>query len=114
MFRNFRMKREVKRYASELLPWLEKNYGTSEHYTISQIRSGIRARGLHKKFIALAYAALLPKEEYDLIKDEMPVPLDYDEARVLFITYQPVTLYSRHGRPDNYSRGYVLRPPWSR
>ena len=112
MFRRFRMKREVKRYAEELLPWLQRNFGASEYYTIPQIRAGIRELRLYKSFIALAYAALLPKGEYELIKDEMPVPLDYEEARVLFITYQPVKLDSRHGKPDNYSRGYVLRPPW--
>jgi hypothetical protein len=107
MFRNFRMKREVRRYASDLLPWLQKNYGTSEYYSIPQIRAGIRALGLYKSFIALAYAALLPKEEYELVKDEMPVPLDYEEARVLFINYQPVKLESRHGSSDhNYAKGH--------
>jgi hypothetical protein len=102
MFGNFRMKREIKRYAKELLPWLAQNFGESDYYTIPQVRAGIRALGLYKKFIALAYAATLPKAEYELIKDELPASLEYEEARLLFIENQPVRLYSREtGTPQN-------------
>ena len=99
MFQRFRMKREIKRYAQELRPWLERSYGASDTYTIPQIRAGIRALRLYKRFIALAYAPLLSKEEYELIKEELPVPLDYEEARSLFIIYQPIRLESRAGTP---------------
>ena len=106
MFERLWIKHVVKRYATALPEWLAQNYGSSDYYTIPQIRAAVRALKLNPKFITLAYGMYLPEEEFNTVKDEMPGKLDYSEARLIFLDAMPVKLESRDGTPGPVRTGY--------
>ena len=71
-------------YARRLPARLKEGWGGSEHYTPAQIRASVEKLRLDARFIALCYAAFLPKEDFERLKPEMRVVLDYEDARAIF------------------------------
>ena len=91
------MRRAAKQYARRLRPYLVSNWGgasDTESYSVPQIIRGIVETGLDPDFMVFAFAALLPKDQFDA-----RVKLPYDEARAMFINCEPVQLESRDGTP---------------
>jgi len=86
----------VKSYAGKLRPRLEHDYGRSETYSDRQIRHAVAVTKLNPKFIVLGYGAFLPKARFDELKPTMPIKLEYEEARILFLDSEPITLESRN------------------
>ena len=96
MFAKWLMKRAAKRYALTLRPWLARQYGGAEYYTVPQIQKGIGALKLNPKFTAIAYAAFLTEPDYNRLKSDLPRVMEFREARALFMDYEPIKLQSRH------------------
>jgi hypothetical protein len=79
--------RAAKRYASQLPPVLAQNWGASKTYTAGQLEAGVKMARLNRRFIALAYAAYLPEENYNQAKAGLPLMLSYGGARSTFQQY---------------------------
>ena len=94
MFNGLRAKFAVKKNARKLPAQLARDYGKSETYIEGQIGRAVAAVGLNPKFIVLAYAAFLPKTLFDELRPNMPIKLEYEEARILFIDAMPIILES--------------------
>jgi hypothetical protein len=90
--RTLRVNRAAKQYALKLPKQLKDGWGGSEHYTPGQIMTSAKKLGLNTNYIAIAYAAFLPKDNFNELRSEMPVPISYDEARTAFIRYCPINL----------------------
>jgi hypothetical protein len=100
LFTALRLSRAARRYGQELPPCLARSYGSSEYYTPPQIREAARALGLDPRFIAIGYAAFLPKEQFDAVEAEMPISLSYAEARAAFERHAPWPYRSASGQPN--------------
>ncbi len=105
LFSTLRRNRAAKRYARQLPPWLQRNYGASERYTLPQIANGIAALRLDPRFVALALAAFLDEAEFEALRPQMPIALGYDEARELFRRHVPPKLSSAYGEPGPIRSG---------
>ena len=95
----FGRNRAAKRCAREVAPWLRRSYGASEHYSIAQIRTAVESLRLDRRYVAIAYAAFMAREDYDALAAELPIPLAYDEARDLFLRFVRPVLRSASGEP---------------
>ena len=84
-----RIARAAKRYAQRLPGGLVEGWRGSDIYTPAQIRVAVKALKLDQRFIALGYAAFLPREDFEALRPEMQVALDYDEARAAFARWRP-------------------------
>jgi hypothetical protein len=108
MLTRWQNRRAAKRYARALPLWLRRHYGGGdegrESYTLPQIRKGVSALKLDPKYIALAYAAYLPESEYNALNAELPRQIAFDEARALFVEYEPIKLQARHSGPRKRRR----------
>ena len=63
----------IKKYGSKLLPLLEKNYGTRQYYTGSQIRTIIYKKDFDPKYLPLGYILFLdPSSLESVLTDEFP------------------------------------------
>jgi hypothetical protein len=87
--RTFRLHAVAKRYARRLPKYLSRAYSNSEFYTRQQIAHAVEALRLSPDYIALAYAAYLPKSSYDAICSGLPLPMSYDDARAAFYRHVP-------------------------
>ena len=79
-----RLKRAARQYGRRLLRELWSRYGASPRYTVAQIQQAAAASGLDRRYIALGYAAFLPKEEYDTLASSMLAQMSYADARAMF------------------------------
>jgi hypothetical protein len=77
------------RYGRRLTRVMIRSWGASETYTPAQIRAAVRKLRLDRRYIALAYATFLSPEGYEAERANMPVVLDYDDARERFWTWTP-------------------------
>ena len=84
-----RVRSAAKRYASRLGQSLARSFGGSSTYTPRQIQRGVADCALDPKYIVFAYAAFLPKAEFEVRLSEMPIKLPYLEARDLYLRYVP-------------------------
>jgi uncharacterized protein DUF6559 len=107
----WRLRRAAKRYARSLGPALVAAFGASEFYTPPQIRTAVSRNGLDARFLALAYAAFLPEAQFDAMKQDMPRPLAYAEARALLERYRPSQVFSASGEAPESA--YVTAGPWT-
>lgn len=107
LFRNWSRDRAAKRYARELPGRLVRSYGASERYTLAQIRAAVSNLNLDPRFIAFAYAAFVPEEDFISLGAEMPVPIAYNKARILLARYRPHGLTSASGEPFDGMPGGV-------
>ena len=82
--RTLRLHAVAKRYALRLPNYLSRAYSSSEFYTRQQIAHAVEALQLPSDYIALAYAAYLPKLSYDAIRAELHLPMTYEVARAEF------------------------------
>ena len=94
-----RKRRAAKRYARKLPKRLKHGWGFSEYYTPGQIKASVKKLKLNPTFIAIGYAAFLPRETYASLGAEMPVQMSYEEARALFDRYFPLELWSAAWEP---------------
>ena len=94
LLRRLLVNRAAKGYARKLLPWLQRSFGASEHYTPAQIRGGVAKLRLSAHYIAVAYAAFLPESEFERLGAETPVPIGYRDAWEAFERYRPARLTS--------------------
>jgi hypothetical protein len=100
MFEALKLKFAAKRYARKLRFQLTRDYGGSGEYdpsatyTVPQIQRAILAANLDPKYIALAYATFLSKEAFDSLREQMPVKLTYEDARAMFVRFEPIVLTS--------------------
>jgi len=83
-FNQFGLDRAAKAYAKRLPAEMNAGWGSSEVYTIGQVKAAIRHLGLKGRYIAIAYAAFLTKEDFTSVEAEYPTPIAYDAARELF------------------------------
>lgn len=85
-----------------------QDYGSHQFYTIPQVTAGVVHQKLDSRYLFLAYARFLHQTDYDTLKPQFPLALSYDDARRLFIEYEPIQLLSRDGRPgiETAKRGY--------
>lgn len=60
-------KLSVRRYIKKLGPALEKQYGPSNNYSASQVRTIVFKKDFNAKFLPLAYIMFLEKEELNAI-----------------------------------------------
>ena len=63
-FNQFGLDRAAKAYAKRLPAEMNAGWGSSEVYTIGQVKAAIRHLGLKGRYIAIAYAAFLTKEDF--------------------------------------------------
>jgi hypothetical protein len=94
VFNGLRAKFAVKNYARKLPAQLARDYRKSETYGGGQIRRAVVAARLNPKFLVLGYAAFLPKALFDELRPSMPIKLEYEEARILFLDAVPIMLVS--------------------
>ena len=92
-----KMHRAAKAYAGLLGPRLAEDYGGSEFYTMGQIDTAAAKLGLDTTYLAIAYAAFLPREEYEAYFSGLENRFSYTEARTIYLEHQPVILDSRSG-----------------
>lgn len=63
----------IKKYGSKLLPLLEKQYGTRQYYSSSQIRTVIYRKDFDPSYLPLGYILFLdPHSLEDVLKAEFP------------------------------------------
>jgi hypothetical protein len=72
--------------ARRLTPRLIRDYGASQFYTAGQIRAACLKCRLPRRHLALAYAAFLPRAEFDKTSDLAP-RADYDALRALVFRF---------------------------
>jgi hypothetical protein len=101
----WRRNRAAKRYARLLPDWLQRNYGASERYTLPQIAHGIAAQRLDPRFVVLALAAYQSEAEFEELRPQMPIAMEYAEARDLFERFVPPKLTSAYGEPGPIRSG---------
>jgi hypothetical protein len=77
----YRLNAAAKRYAARLPAQLLRDYGASETYTLPQITAATGRAKLPPEFIALAHAAYLPREVFDM---EIDCVYSYDFLREKF------------------------------
>lgn len=99
MFERLRLKRAARGYARKLPRQLARDYGPSEFYTEAQIRRSVDRAALSAKFVAIGLAAYLHEEAFDALSSTMPIAIDYDEARLLFLSFLPTGISSGTGTP---------------
>jgi hypothetical protein len=87
--RTFRLHAVAKRYALRLPKYLSRAYSNSEFYTREQIAHAVEVLQLSPKYVALAYAAYLPKSSYDSMRARLPLPMTYEDARAEFYRCVP-------------------------
>ncbi|MBV9827541.1 MAG: hypothetical protein JO001_18035 [Alphaproteobacteria bacterium] len=106
--RRWQIRQAAKQYARRLGPNLRQAYGSAEHYSPAQIRTGVGKLGLDERYIAIAYAAFLSPETFETLAETLSVGLDYDEARAVFHEFRPTDLRSIVGTPgpDYAATGY--------
>jgi hypothetical protein len=96
-FRSMRLKWVARRYARTLPPWLANAYGKKVSYSEAQLRSAVAKTGLDARFIGIAFSAYLQKPEFEALKSSLPVPMDYEAVRELFVSSTPVNVVSADG-----------------
>ena len=79
----------AKHYALTLPKFLQEAYLDSAFYTRPQIDHAVKALGLPEDYIGLAYAAYLPKAEYEGFQTSLPLPMNYEDARTEFYGHVP-------------------------
>ena len=80
---NHLRRRAVQRLARTLPSILHQNWGASEFYSAGQVERALQIAGLAGRHDAMAYAALLTREEYLATTPKLRRPVDYDEAHRL-------------------------------
>lgn len=100
-FQRRKLHRAAESYAKRLGPRLAEDYGGSEFYTMAQIDTVIEKLDLDTAHLAIAYAAFLPREEYEEYFTGLVNRFSYTEARTIYLEHAPVLLDSRAGnRPQ--------------
>ena len=97
-----RLKRAASQYGRRLLPELWSRYGASTLYTAAQIQRTVEALELDRRYIALGYAAFMPKEEYDSIARTVPMPMSYETAHALMARFAARPPSFSETGTDNY------------
>jgi hypothetical protein len=88
-FARRRLNHAAKLFAEKLPAALVEGWGGSEYYTPEQIRAAVTTSKLPLRYIAIAFAAYLPQDQYLAMADELPLPLPYDSAREAFFEHVP-------------------------
>jgi hypothetical protein len=73
MFAKLKLRFAARRYARRLPSALKRGWGASGNYSPPQIIKAANSAGLDLNFIAIGYAAFLRREQFDLLRSEMPV-----------------------------------------
>ena len=68
------LRRAAKSYARILPQRLLAGWGASEFYTPGQVRAAVGATGLGGRYVAIAFAAFLTREEFDALVPSHPHP----------------------------------------
>jgi len=98
----FGLNRAAKTYAKQLPAAMNAGWGSSDVYTIGQVKAAIRHLSLKGRYIAIAYAAFLTREDFASLEAEYPTPIAYDTARELFALHRQRLLESyRHSPMSN-------------
>jgi hypothetical protein len=85
----FRLRSAAIAYGRKLPNHLARAYGRGGTYTPGQVRTAVDALRLDPRFVALALAAYLDEADYQALLGDMPLPLDYGEARATFRRHLP-------------------------
>jgi hypothetical protein len=100
LLRALRLKRAARKYARVLPRWLASAYGNKDTYTQAQVLKAVSSTGLDARFVGIAFAAYLAKPEFEALKHSLPVQVEYEAARVLFVSSVPVTATSADNFPS--------------
>ena len=73
----FGKRRAIKSYARKLPALLKKDYGSSDKYTVGQVRRSIERHGLNERHILYAYAMFVDREAFA----DMNTGITYDDLR---------------------------------
>ncbi|HEY1612927.1 MAG TPA: DUF6559 family protein [Rhizomicrobium sp.] len=94
MFAAYRKRRALKRYAQELPPRLQRDYGGREYFTRAQIDVAVRKLRLDPKLVVYAYALFLARDEYQALHGAtLPA---YSDARAELLQYVTARAASAH------------------
>src|SRR5215472_17570538 len=85
----WRMRRAARRYARRLPGYMVRNWGGADAYTEAQVAKALQHFRLGGPFVALAYAALLSKDDYIGMAARLPRVLPLDLAREAFERARP-------------------------
>jgi hypothetical protein len=80
----------AKRYARRLPAALVEGWGGSKFYTQAQIDTAVHSLKLDPRHIVLAHATYLPREQFEALAAQTPLPMTYLEARELFRSFVPL------------------------
>jgi hypothetical protein len=93
VFQSSRLRSAARRYAREVWPRLQQDYGTSERYTADQIRAAARRVGLPDRYLPIGYAIFLPEEAFAALAGPDPIG-DRDSLRARFWDHADVGIDS--------------------
>ena len=99
-FLRWRMSRAAKQYARRLGPQLARAYGPSEFYSPAQIQGGGGKLGLDSRYIAIGYVGFLPQDDYARAVADVPIRIEYHEARDMFERFRPANMLSASANPE--------------
>ena len=105
MFELHKLKNAAKVYSKRVPERLKHDYGSHEYYTEPQVRAAVFHLNIDATYIFLAYAMFLHKQDYEALLPRLPLHLPYDEARAVFITYEPEGNSSEEFGPDRGTNG---------
>lgn len=107
MWRRWLLKRAAKQYAGRLPGQIRRNYGAKEWYTFAQVQRAIATSGLDQRYAILAYARYLPRSEFENLRIDTPLLLEYGTARALFVAAEPVAAESHSRDPIGFDSNQV-------
>jgi hypothetical protein len=110
VFQSVRLRSAARRYAREVWPRLQKDYGSGETFTVEQVRAAARRARLPDRYLPIGYAAFLPEDAFQALAGLEPIG-DRESLRALFWTYADVGLASEFAKADENPYIIGSHPP---
>lgn len=113
IFHAARLRVAARRYAQEVWPQLQRDYGAGESFTADQVRAAARRRRLPDRYLPIGYAAFLPEDAFAALAGPKPIG-DRALLRALFWDHADVGIDSvgsdgQHHPIPRYLGGDLLR-----